>query len=241
MRQILYLSLIFLIFSCKDGPDVVKSFGETVTETRVLGDFNELEFGFKVDVELTQDSSKPQSIEITYGKNVLPKIKTEIVNGKLTIVDKNTMNWVRQLDNRIKCKLNVKTLGKISIHGAGNLTSSSKIKSPFFDIYTDAVGKIDLVVDIGILTLNTKNPGTSTFHGHADIFSFSVENGHAVYASELTTDDVYAFLFSTRNCEVKARNILGAKIYGKGNLIYYQTPLVSYRVEELGVGKAIKK
>lgn len=241
MRQIAFVLLIIAFISCREKPDFLKSFGPTQTETRELGNFQTLEFGFNTEVVLTQDSSKPQSISITYGKNLLSKIKTEIRNNTLFIEDKNTFNWVRKLNVRLKCTLNLRGLRTINIHGAADLRSSSAINLPFLDIVSDGVGLIDLNVKAGILTLNTKNPGTSIFRGRADILSVSLENGHALDAYELDTDDAYVFQYSTRDCYVNSENILGAKLYGKGNLYYRRTPAVSYNVQANGEGKAVFK
>jgi len=119
LRRSIFLGLLLLVSlnSCKQGAQPWQSFGEIATETRELPDFNKITASHNIQLFVTQDTAAPQSIRITYGKNTLKGIVTEVKNGELNIDDLNKGKWLRNLNVAPLCTLNVPNIQAIHLEG----------------------------------------------------------------------------------------------------------------------------
>ncbi len=86
-------SLLFISCDKEEAWDCIKSTGEITTETRILENFNKIVLYDNINLWMIQDSTA--YIEITAGKNLIPKISIEIENGILIIKNENKYNWLR--------------------------------------------------------------------------------------------------------------------------------------------------
>lgn len=240
VRHIFQSIMILIGMGCSKGPDFVKSYGTTVTETRKLENFNAITVGEKFIVYLTQDSSLPQQAVIEYGSNLLEKISTKTSPDGLEIKDNNTTNWVRNTNVRPVVKINVLHLESIVINGAAEVICLDTIHGDKLTITMNSTGKQIMNVLYGQVSGDCRNTGHIVFRGSGCIFAWSCENGSWIDASAMESCDAYITNFTKRDCFVNPENILDAKTFNDGNIYYMRDPKFNSKKFENGKGKVLK-
>jgi hypothetical protein len=142
------LSVLFLSCNKENAPDLFKSTGEIKTVTKPLQGFHSLKVFDHIDIELKQGNE--YKVEITAGKNLIPKIDFNVTDSLLTIENKNTANWVRNYQkNDVKITLYFPTIKKMRIeqYGSGTIYSKDTLKSNEIGIDMQSSGDFDITVD----------------------------------------------------------------------------------------------
>jgi hypothetical protein len=118
--RILLLAIAIMtlgLASCRTNYNVTKGSGKLATETREVSNFTGLVFAGMGDITITQGETESLTIEAE--DNVLPRITTQVQNGKLTIGfdSKQPVSPTRP----IRFALSVKNLDLIALTGAGSI------------------------------------------------------------------------------------------------------------------------
>jgi Putative auto-transporter adhesin, head GIN domain len=235
-----FFGCVLLISSCEKGPDFLKKYGTEGTELRQLTGVNELTVGEKFKVLITQDTSVSESITIYYASNLLSGIGSEVKNGVLNIEDNNNFNWVRDLDVRPICKLNVHKLDKITAKGACTIECLDTLTHGL-NFSLEGVGSHKILIRADQLSGKCMDAGKVTFIGWGGLFLWSCENGGTVDAQNMGCADAYLDNFTDRDVSINPKMVLVTNIYGKGNVFYYSEPSLKLKKEEYGIGRLIKK
>lgn len=226
--------------SCnKEGaPDILKKTGEVVTVNRSLGTFTRLLIKDEFDVELIQDGT--HHIEIEYGKNLIPKIESEIIGNELILENTNKFNWVRELGTRIKVKLHCKKIDNFEITGDGSLENRDTFFGDTVNFEHAGTGNIELIMKSQWATFRCSNVGNLTLKGSCGILSGTVEETAFFNGRDFLASDAYFYHFSLSNSFIRAEQLYGLNLFGRGNLYYLQEPLRLFDKREKGSGKVIK-
>ena len=232
---IIALFLIHFFSGCENSAQPWQSFGEITTESRTLGSFHGLEVNHDIQLFVTQDTTKPEHIEITYGKNVIPGITTEILNGVLSIKNSNKAKWLRKLNIQPKCTLNLHQIDDIHLEGNAKVNCIDTLYSQAIHCTVNSVEDQNLLVFCGQLYGGVMNSGNVKFSGQATIFSWSCEKGGGLDATELRSDDVYLYHFTIKDVFVNPSKQFEANLFNSGNAYYFTTP--TYKFKESAQGK----
>ncbi|MDP4267438.1 MAG: DUF2807 domain-containing protein [Bacteroidota bacterium] len=237
-KIILIIFLISIFFICcnkDDAPDFLKSTGSIRKVNMVInGDFKSICLNNTINLIITQDTMN--RVDVETGENLLPKIKTELINGVLTISDGNTFNWVRDLDDQINVYLRIKQIDTLKYTGSGNINSTNAITGYSFAFITNnGTGDVDITLNtheshfslqLGVQNVNVKgmsgvnyiyNIGENIFHGE-----------------QLETGYTYIDNFSSGDCYIFATKEIGAKIGYVGDIYYKGNP---YKIDFIKNGK----
>lgn len=246
-------AILFSMTGCRKSPfDMFTATGPIVSETRELPEFfYRIKMYNNVDVELI--SSDKQKVEITAGKNLISKIKTEITaDSSLIIANENQSNWVRSYDKPLKVRVYYKKLGEVQYYSVGKLKSLDTIRG-FLTQVQDSIYKerFAIAVEEGAgdidLKVNCEWSSIGLFYGTADIkiSGYSLVNNINSYsygyidAQNLKTSYTYLNLTGSNDCRVHAKNELSANITNIGDVYYYGSPRVVSRKGN-GKGRMIK-
>lgn len=174
MKSPLFIAVIAvfaLLASCKkeNMGDCFKSAGSVVSETRMLDDFTQLEVEDGVNVYFGFGPSNEAIVET--GSNLIDLIDTEVVDGTLYIRNRNTCNWVRNLDIPIRVNLTCKKLDLLISRGFGEIESTDTISQPVFAAEQwEASGTIRLLLNTDEVYLKSHTgPADFVCHGHTNI------------------------------------------------------------------------
>jgi len=191
--------LIHFFSACQNSVQPWESFGDITTETRTLGSFHGLDVNHDIELFITQDSTKPAHIEITYGQNVIPGITTEIQNGVLSIRNSNKAKWLRKLNIQPKCTLNLHQIDDIHLEGNAKVICIDTLYSQAIHCTVNSVENQNLLVFCGQFYGGVMNSSNVKLSGQATIFSWSCEKGGGLDASDLRSDDVYLYHFTIKD------------------------------------------
>ena len=235
------LICITFISSCTKDPlcNCLKSTGSTVTETRSLAFFNQLEVGKNVELLIVQDSV--YFAKVTCGKNLMDGIEITIVNNKLNITNNNRCNWTRSYANDFVVELHCPDLVDIRYSSSGNLTMLNHFKTD--SLYLESglgTGSVILDLDVRVLyaVLNT-SVADLTIKGKVEVSYLFANAQGFIEAREVQNYYTYMRSNSTNDCRIKCSGHLDAEIEGQGDIYYYGNPPDVY-LKKTGTGSLIK-
>jgi len=229
--------LIHFLPSCQNSAQPWESFGDITTETRTLGSFHGLDVNQDIELFITQDSTKPTHIEITYGKNVIPGITTEITNGVLSIKNSNKAKWLRKLNIQPRCTLNLHQIDDIHLEGNAKVICSDTLYNQAIHCTVNSVEDQNLLVFCGQFYGGVTNSSNVKLSGQATIFSWSCEKGGGLDASKLRSDDVYLYHFTIKDVFVNPSKQFDANLFNSGNAYYFTTPTYKFKESAQGTGQ----
>jgi hypothetical protein len=231
------LFLIQLFPGCQNSAQPWESFGDITTETRTLGSFHGLDVNQDIELFITQDSTKPTHIEITYGQNVIPGITTEIQNGVLSIKNSNKAKWLRKLNIQPKCTLNLHQISDIHLEGNAKVICIDTLYSQAIHCTVNSVEDQNLLVFCGQFYGGVMNSSNVKLSGQATIFSWSCEKGGGLDASDLRSDDVYLYHFTIKDIFVNPSKQFDVHLFNSGNAYYFTTPTYKFKESTRGTGQ----
>jgi len=229
--------LIHFFSACQNSVQPWESFGDITTETRTLGSFHGLDVNHDIELFITQDSTKPAHIEITYGQNVIPGITTEIQNGVLSIRNSNKAKWLRKLNIQPKCTLNLLQIDDIHLEGNAKVICIDTLYSQAIHCTVNSVENQNLLVFCGQFYGGVMNSSNVKLSGQATIFSWSCEKGGGLDASDLRSDDVYLYHFTIKDVFVNPSKQFDAHLFNSGNAYYFTTPTYKFKESTRGTGQ----
>ena len=231
------LFLIQFFSACQNSVQPWQSFGDITTETRTLASLHGLEVNHDIQLFVTQDTTKPEHIEITYGKNVIPGITTEIINGVLSIKNSNKAKWLRKLNIQPKCTLNLHQIDDIHLEGNAKVNCIDTLYSQAIHCTVNSVEDQNLLVFCGQFYGGVMNSGNVKLSGQATIFSWSCEKGGGLDATNLRSDDVYLYHFTIKDVFVNPSKQFDAHLFNSGNAYYFTTPTYKFKESAQGTGQ----
>jgi len=243
MKQIIYiLSVVVLLGACKRADDLVTAYGNDVEQTRQVGNFRAISAGEKFDIVLVQDSALAGTLKMTAGSHVINGYVSEVRNGVLVLENINKYNWVRKLKVRQKAIVYFKNLDSLSIRGSAKFTSKNAIvQHNELKIIHNGLEDVELTIFTNDVNVRGENTGSIILHGKCNIYRGNADDISFVDNRDLITDDTYFNSFSQEDSYVNAKNILGLKVFGNGNIYYSSTPTNKSSFERFGKGDIIKK
>lgn len=236
---VLFITML-LLQGCKKDQlcNCLESAGGSVSETRKLADFIEVEMNNNVDIILSPDTS--DFVVINCGKNLMDGIRTEVIDGKLVIHNVNKCNWLRDFKNKFTATVHYKSIRQITTYGSGNLNCADTVRENYLKAESwSGTGELNFLFngDEIYLKLHT-GPGDITASGKANVmYSYSAGNGF-IRAAGLKSDYVNVTTKSTGDCEVNAVTKLDAEISYNGDVYYKGNPVVINK-KISGTGKLI--
>ncbi len=221
-----FLAVIFLLQGCEkdDFCNCVKSEGSTISETRTLPAFENIEMNNNVDVELTPDTVT--FAVLTCGKNLADGIETEVSNNTLIIRNKNRCNWLRDFDNKFTLNVHYNKITHIGYFGSGNLSCTDTIRADSLLVESwNGTGKLSFVFngrDL-FLKLHTGTADIAASGIASLLYVYTAGNGY-IRAGNLSAEQVLLTTNSTGDSEVLANNLLDVNIGYNGDVFYHGSP-----------------
>lgn len=223
VRTIFLSAFIVSVTACGKGI-CIQGTGEVTTETRTATPFNEIVLYNRVNVILTQDTVN--TIQVEAGRHLLSGIETTISNNVLTIDDKNTCNWARDLDTRVNVYIHANGLQKISYYGSGDVSSANTLQGEKMTIDSwEGVGSFKLNLNVQFCdVILRRNNADVTLAGTCDsAYVYCGDQGKADLRN-LACKQVYVDHKGIYDTYVNASEWLFANVLYKGNIYYRGNP-----------------
>jgi hypothetical protein len=230
------------MFSCNKPNvwDCSKTTGKIVSEKRELNNFYAVKLYKRIHLLLIQDSM--DYIDIKAGKNLLPKITTEIQNDTLIITNNNKCNFVRNFTDSILVELHFTNVSYLRYESSGNVSSKGKIVLSKFNSDTwNGSGKIDLdlICDDVSFAYHT-GPADLILRGKGErIYLYCAGQGY-LKTQNFSAKKAQINSIGSGGILVNSAQELIGDMGGEANVEYYGNPSV-VAINNFGKGKLIKK
>jgi sRNA-binding carbon storage regulator CsrA len=225
--RVINIFFCLILLGCKKGHtgDCFMSNGKDITEIRLPGYFNEVLVNDKIEVTIIRGNEN--KVEITAPANLMKNIHSEVVDGTLTLENKNTCNFVRGYKRKIKVKVTSPYYSKITNDGVGNVILSSGFTQDTLVLRCGNSG--DIYVDGTFKQIRISS------HGDGDFYISGVTNELLIYTNG--TNFIHAFdlkvksyiyieTHSLGDCFVNANsaNQIDYAIWKGGSIFYKGNP-----------------
>lgn len=207
--------------------DCFKSTGDIAIEYRVLAAFDTIESKDNINVFLTTDTFFEVKIEA--GENLIPLIKTEVKDNKLTIHNDNKCNWVRSFSVPINVHVTMPSPGGIINEGTANFKSTNTVKDRTLLIKMTSSGDVDLQLDIPHLLGNlSASQGNLYLKGTCNLFEIFYLGNTIINGTDLAIEKAYIETTGTGDFHLNVSDEIGANIGWVGNVYYTGNATVAY-------------
>jgi hypothetical protein len=219
--------LLFLLSSCdkETAPDCFKQSGEETTITRYTNVFNNLILYSDIEVELVQ--SQETRIELIGGKNLLPKVMTNVEDKTLEIDNTNNCNFVRGYKRKLKLRVYCPNIRNIRNKGVGNISMPQGFVQDSLEANSESVGDIEVNGTFGELVVNTGSHGDVYIKGRANRFFAYIAGTNYLKAEGLRSKYVYTSTNGLGDCfvDLSETELFQYSITNTGNIYYSGVPM----------------
>lgn len=242
MKKILFLSILFAVLGCaSEMPECFRNAGEVTRYNVDVPTFTQIEVSEGIEVVLSQETSC--SIEISTGENLRSEISAVVTDGKLTLRNSTSCNWVRDYNTTTVYVTApdityIYSASQFAVRSSGVLSYSALTLQS--GLYNDtASATFDLELDTNLLTVEDNGSSYFKISGSADNVAVHFYAGDARFdGSHLATQDLQVFHRSSNDIIASPSGAVTGTLYSTGNLVLKSQP-ASVQVERLYHGEVI--
>jgi hypothetical protein len=208
MKSKFLLSLMLLAFySC--SVDRFVGSGETISEIRNVNIFNEISSEGTFEVTITKGNE--QSVEIIADDNIMSRVKTNVVNGKLKLeLSKGNYRNVH-----LEAHITMLDIEKMQNSGTGNISAYGFTETESLKIVNSGAGNISL--DGVCENLEIENEGSGN-----------------IYAFNMLANICEVDNRGSGEVEITCESNLEVVIEGSGDVYYRGNPIIDVNVKGSG-------
>ena len=191
------------------GSSATKGSGHVVSVSRPLSGFTRIEFKGAATVDVSV--AEPAGVTIRGDDNIVPLVRTKVVDGALVISSKHSYTS----KNDLRIAVTTPALDAVRLEGAGTFTAAG-IHATSFKLDLNGAGTADLGGTVGRLDANIAGAGSALL-------------------DDLDARDANVSLSGTGSVHVHASRSLDASVSGVGSILYSGHPQ-RVRTHVSGVG-----
>lgn len=234
-RYLVY-SLMFLLSltingSCQAQTDNNKSSKGSISETRNVTKFSEIDLMISANVELKQGS--PQKLVLEGDADDLEKVVTEVSGSELKIRTRPG-SWNI---NRIKVYITMEDIESINISGSGSIKAEPGVKTSNLELVVSGSGNIN-VPELSVQRISSviSGSGNISYSGNtvANESKLVVTGSGNIDAAGLMTNNSKVTITGSGDCNVAANEKLDVQITGSGSVYYKGKALIDANVTGSG-------
>jgi hypothetical protein len=207
----------------------IEGSGIKATETREVYGFDSVELAGVGQLIVRQNDA--ESLTIEGDDNIVPRIKTEVVGGKLVI---------GMEDERINPKLpivynvTVRDIKSLGLSGAGSVLANN-LKADDLEAYVAGAGNMTLGnIESSNLRVSMPGAGYIVTSGNVDTQSVTISGAGRYRADELRSVRANVVTSGVGSALLWVTDTLSAVIDGVGSLQYYGSPQVRLHRSSMG-------
>ena len=192
--------IIIIIFFIKNNltKNNIQGSGNIISESRELNNFTSIILLGSIDVNIK--TSESNNCVVVADDNLIPYIKTEVVNNKLNI----SLNESYSSEEKLAVNINTPNYDEVSLSGSGNIN--------ILDFKNNN------------LSLNISGSGNITGNGEVETLVVKINGSGNLMSKEIKSKSATITINGSGDGEVFASNSISAKINGSGNIKYFGNP-----------------
>jgi len=197
MKKLILLSIL-LIVGCSSIKNNIQGSGNIISESRELNNFTSIILLGSIDVNIK--TSESNNCVVVADDNLIPYIKTEVVNNKLNI----SLNESYSSEEKLVVNINTPNYDEVSLSGSGNIN--------ILDFKNNN------------LSLNISGSGNITGNGEVETLVVKINGSGNLMSKEIKSKSATITINGSGDGEVFASDSISAKINGSGNIKYFGNP-----------------
>ena len=192
--------IIIIIFFIKNNltKNNIQGSGNIISESRELNNFTSIILLGSIDVNIK--TSESNNCVVVADDNLIPYIKTEVVNNKLNI----SLNESYSSEEKLVVNINTPNYDEVSLSGSGNIN--------ILDFKNNN------------LSLNISGSGNITGNGEVETLVVKINGSGNLMSKEIKSTSATITINGSGDAEVFASDSISAKINGSGNIEYFGNP-----------------
>jgi len=218
-----FILLITFATACKPDAllDCVNSTGPLREEKRAIGQFENLII--ESDLAVTWHDSTENLVIVRCGRNLLRKVRTELVGKTLLLTNENRCNWVRSFDNPMHIDLYSKAPYLISLKGFGDISCEDTLKTTPLTVQHYGTSNVLLKVKVGEFYLDFNSPNDCEVSGESDKAIYSIQRYGKFKAQNMSVHKLILTMKGENDAWISVKDSLKGShesqrnVYLKGN------------------------
>ena len=203
-----------------------------IRETRSVSDFDEIALQGTGEIDLQQ--GEVESLVIETEESILPRLKSDVISGRLELGPKSWLDTVFLLGVRIIYHVTVKGLRSLSISGSGSL-SAGALHSDRLKLSVSGSGNLEITrLDTPDLVLSVSGSSKARLAGAARHLDLHFSGSASLQAAELDTQETSVVISGSGEVTVKVSQRLDVHITGSGEVKYSGSPQINQRISGIG-------
>jgi len=223
MKLVLGTVLISLLLSsCGESITIGKD--QTLVDNRSVGDFDKIIIAVPMDAEIHIDPNAKSTIEISGDKSILPNIKTQVLNGTMSINKTNGIDLFSDKD--ITAQITVPSLSSIEIQGTSDVTISGNVKTDKLNLKIAGAGNINVdEVNANVISASISGAGDIIIKkGVSSNSDYTISGAGNINCMQVVSKNVSAHIRGAGEIQVNATEKLDASVNGGGSILYKGKP-----------------
>jgi hypothetical protein len=235
---IIVILLVFIFIGRRHSIFIsgVSGSGTVTTEDRKVSDFTKLKLDGVFKTVITQDGG-PASVKVETDQNIQKAVTVANDGETLEITTQSSTGFNNP--SRMTVYVNVKDLSSLIDKSVGKVETNGTLKADKFNLENDAVGKMDLHIDVQKLTAKINSVGATVLSGSAATADIDNNSVGKLEAYDLKTDTLTIKNNSVGKVEVYAEKEISIDHNGVGSL-HYRGNAILKNLRDNGVGKVSK-
>ena len=176
----------------------IQGSGNIISESRELNNFTSIILLGSIDVNIK--TSESNNCVVVADDNLIPYIKTEVVNNKLNI----SLNESYSSEEKLVVNINTPNYDEVSLSGSGNIN--------ILDFKNNN------------LSLNISGSGNIIGNGEVETLVVKINGSGNLMSKEIKSKFATITINGSGDAEVFASDSISAKINGSGNIEYFGNP-----------------
>lgn len=234
-----YIPVILILLVCMAASGCIgqgiQGSGKVINETRQASGFNQIDLNGAGELIITQGNT--ESLTIQADDNLMPYIKTNVNNDKLTINFNNSLPLPSQ---SVKIYLTVKNISTITTSGSGKIYSNN-LKANDLTININGAGESNLNnLNANTLKIVISGAGKMTLSGNVNEQNINISGAGEYNAANLSSKITSLSINGAGRGTVRVSDVLNAMINGGGDIKYIGNPKVVQQINGAGDIKQIQ-
>ncbi|WOD44480.1 head GIN domain-containing protein [Hwangdonia lutea] len=240
------MAILFLVFACdsENANDCFQKTGNIIQKEISVDAFDKILVNR--DIELIVKEGPTQKVSIETGENLMNDVTAIVVDGRLTLTDNNTCNYVRDY-GITKVYITSPSITEIRSSTQYDVRSDGVLTYPSLTVLSEDYGAPDtftngnfrLQIDNNVFTLVFNNLSNCFISGKTTRLNITFAAGTSRFEGrELMAQQVAIWNRSSNDMIVNPQQSLKGRISGTGNVIAVNKP-ATIEVEEQYKGRLI--
>jgi hypothetical protein len=216
------------------GCQLIQGSGRVQTEDRSFSPFHAVHMRGIAEVTMV---SGPGSISVTTDDNLLDYVLIEVLDGTLTLDEKNPKTGMLVPSRGIKVEVTTPDAPKdVHVSGTGSFTwpEGAPLTVGALGLHVDGAGSLEAAIAVTTLAVDLSGSGSITLTGTATTGTVDLSGTGDLRAFGLALSTAVARVSGTGSAMVAVSDSLDAEVSGTGSVLYRGSPAVTQRVSGTG-------